>query len=285
MKKIDSNGLILCDIQSLLFEESLKLNCSSDIFVRRFMNSKMAKSFDKKQILDDTLTINDIINNLEEEYGAFNYGHVKYEKNELNWIGHIYRYFSYTYDVSSKQVYKIIKAKELKGLYRAYHTFDSAYAIERILEAKNIKFDEDYTLKGLEVLRKYHNINTYYMKLWNNSFNSIKEQTKTIEMRLNDEKRSQIKINDVIVFTNVSTDETINTKVVNIYKYKDFEELYNKHDKISIGYNQSEEAKYTDMFDYYTIDEINKYGVLGIELKVLDNKNKNEVRYEKNFYN
>ena len=95
MKKIDSNGLILCDIQSLLFEESLKLNCSSDIFVRRFMNSNMAKSFDKKQILDDTLTINDIINNLEEEYGSFNYGHVKYEKNELNWIGHIYRYFSY----------------------------------------------------------------------------------------------------------------------------------------------------------------------------------------------
>ncbi len=269
MKKIDSNGLILCDIQSLLFEESLKLNCSSEIFVRRFMNSNIAISFDKKQILDDTLTINDIIDILEDEYGAFDYGSVKYTKNELNWIGHIYRYFSYTYDISSKQVYKIIKTKELKSLYRAYHTFDSAHAIERILEAKNIKFNEDYTFKGLEILRKYNKINTHYMKLWNDSFISIKEGSKTIEMRLNDEKRSQIKVNDVVVFTNTSTYETIKTKVINIYKYANFKELYNNHDKISIGYKHQDEAKYTDMFEYYTIDEINKYGVLGIELKIL----------------
>lgn len=31
------------------------------------------------------------------------------------------------------------------------------------------------------------------MKLWDDSFNAIKEKWKTIEMRLNDEKRSLIK--------------------------------------------------------------------------------------------
>lgn len=125
----------------------------------------------------------------------------------------------------------------------------------------------------LEVMRKNHNINTHYMKLWNDSFESIKARTKTIEMRLNDEKRSQIKVNDVIVFKNTSTNEILNTKVTNIYKYDNFEELYKNHDKISIGYKQEEEAKHTDMLVYYTIDEINKYGVVGIELRVLNSMN------------
>ena len=45
------------------------------------------------------------------------------------------------------------------------------------------------------------------MKLQDRPFKSIKNGTKTIEMRLNDEKRSKIKINDLIEFTNVMTDE------------------------------------------------------------------------------
>ena len=36
------------------------------------------------------------------------------------------------------------------------------------------------------------------MNLWNDSFEAIKDGWKTIEMRLNDEKRSQIKIGDEI---------------------------------------------------------------------------------------
>ena len=36
------------------------------------------------------------------------------------------------------------------------------------------------------------------MNLWNDSFEAIKDDWKTIEIRLNDEKRSQIKIGDEI---------------------------------------------------------------------------------------
>ena len=44
MKKIDKDGLILCDIQAKAFEISITaMNTSSEIFVRRFMNSKIAK--------------------------------------------------------------------------------------------------------------------------------------------------------------------------------------------------------------------------------------------------
>ncbi len=49
----------------------------------------------------------------------------------------------------------------------------------------------------------------YHMNLWNDSFQAIKEGWKTIEMRLNDEKRSIILIDDLIEFTNTKTNEVM----------------------------------------------------------------------------
>ena len=43
------------------------------------------------------------------------------------------------------------------------------------------------------------------MNLWNDSFIAIKEGWKTIEMRLNDDKRRKIQTGDIIEFTNTST--------------------------------------------------------------------------------
>lgn len=107
------------------------------------------------------------------------------------------------------------------------------------------------------------------MNLWNDSFEAIKNKSKTIELRLNDEKRSKIKIGDFIGFTNTTTLEKIKTKVVNIYKYKDFEELYKHHDKISMGYKMEEIADPNDMLMYYKKEDIKKYGVLGIGIKTI----------------
>ena len=49
MKKIDHDGLLLCKIQGDIFENSLKkTKTSSEIFIRRFMFSDIAKEFDSK---------------------------------------------------------------------------------------------------------------------------------------------------------------------------------------------------------------------------------------------
>ena len=109
----------------------------------------------------------------------------------------------------------------------------------------------------------------HQMNLWNDSFQAIKEGWKTIEMRLNDEKRSLIKINDKIEFTNTKTNETILCKVINIFCYSNFEELYKNHDKLSIGYKEDEVANHSDMYKYYAKDKIDKYGVLGIQIEVI----------------
>lgn len=107
---------------------------------------------------------------------------------------------------------------------------------------------------------------THCMNLWDDSFQAIKEGWKTVEMRLNDEKRSIIDVDDIIEFTNTTTQEKMSCKVMNIYKYSDFGELYKHHSKISIGYTEDETANPDDMLSYYTKEDIEKYGVVGIEV-------------------
>lgn len=147
-KKIDHDGLILCDIQARAFELTLKMqDSSSEIFMRRFMHSEIARRMDRPGFLDTNLQARDLLILLDEEYGRSTYGSVRYSADELFWIGYLYRYFSYTYDKSSVWVYNLVKPKELRGLYPAYHTLDPSQAIERILEAKGLLLDEDAELQ------------------------------------------------------------------------------------------------------------------------------------------
>ena len=156
MRKISKNGLLLCKLQAEAFENSIdKMDTSSEIFIRRFMKSEIAKRLDNESILESNIQANDILELINEEYGISNYGSVKYTRNEIYWIGYIYRYFAFTYEMSSAQVYKIVKPKELRGLFLPYHTMDPAQAIERILEAKEMIVDEETELKRqYEIFRR-----------------------------------------------------------------------------------------------------------------------------------
>ena len=156
MKKIDHDGLLLCKIQGAIFENSLKkTNTSSEIFIRRFMFSDIAKEFDSKAYLNGSITKDEVFELIEDEYGESSYGKNKYSEQVLHWIGYLYRYFSYTYELTSKQVYRYVKPKELNGLYLAYHSLDCAQAIERILEAKNISFDiEEQNKRLLQIIKE-----------------------------------------------------------------------------------------------------------------------------------
>lgn len=110
---------------------------------------------------------------------------------------------------------------------------------------------------------------THFMKLKNEPFMSIKNGLKTIEMRLFDEKRQQIKVDDTIEFTNIVSLEKLKVKVIALHKFKNFEELYSHFNKTQLGYKQTENANPNDMNQYYTNDDIEKYGVLGIEIKTI----------------
>ena len=107
------------------------------------------------------------------------------------------------------------------------------------------------------------------MKLNNEPFNLIKSGSKTIEMRLNDEKRRKIKIGDKIEFTNRDNGEKIKTEVINLHNYQSFAELYKHFDKKALGYSDNGSANPADMNKYYSKEEQDKYGVLGIEIKLV----------------
>jgi ASC-1-like (ASCH) protein len=109
----------------------------------------------------------------------------------------------------------------------------------------------------------------HQMNLWHGPFTKIEEGSKTIEMRLYDEKRSLIRTGDAIVFTDVSTGRKIRCEVLNLYRYPSFDELYANHSSRSIGYEEGEEADPKDMQQYYTPEETGRYGVVGIEIRII----------------
>ena len=108
----------------------------------------------------------------------------------------------------------------------------------------------------------------FEMNLHPEPFAAIKSGLKDIEMRLYDDRRKAINVGDTIVFTNNETWEKLNVEVVNLYRFDNFEELYQYFDKIRLGYNEDEIADPKDMERYYSKDNILRYGVLGIEIKL-----------------
>ena len=100
-------------------------------------------------------------------------------------------------------------------------------------------------------------------------FKAISMGKKTIEMRLYDEKRSKIKVGDEIEFDNIDTHKRIKCKVINLTRYIDFFELYFNYDKTVIGYDENETANAEDMYEYYSPEQIQKCGVLAIEIKLI----------------
>ncbi len=138
MKKLDFNERKLCQIQGKIFEESIeKVECSSLIFIRRFMKSNLSTKLDDYSFLVMALDINDCFYEIENEYGSSSYGKIKYSKNEMFWIGYIYRALSIIYKLPSREVFKLFNSKEIVTYYNIYHTFDIEQAAERMMENIN----------------------------------------------------------------------------------------------------------------------------------------------------
>ncbi len=105
------------------------------------------------------------------------------------------------------------------------------------------------------------------MNLVNTAFNKILSGKKTIELRLFDEKRQEINIGDNVRFRNTENGNIIVAEVKALHIFKSFEELYKALPLDNCGYEDTKTAKPDDMLEYYTAEQIEKYGVVGIEIK------------------
>ena len=104
------------------------------------------------------------------------------------------------------------------------------------------------------------------MKLNERPFEEIKNGTKTVEFRLYDEKRKQIKIGDMIEFSKLpDLQEKITVEVLDLYIEDTFKELFEKL------YTDKEEIKRKTMYQYYLPEKEKEYGVIGIKISLKKN--------------
>ncbi len=106
------------------------------------------------------------------------------------------------------------------------------------------------------------------MTLTGRFFEKMKENKKTIEMRLLDEKRSRIAVGDIISFSCVQAPEdSFSVRVTGLYKYSNFSRLAYDFKPSELGYSLAhiEDLPY-DMEMIYGEDKIKEYGALAIRI-------------------
>ena len=112
------------------------------------------------------------------------------------------------------------------------------------------------------------------MKLKCSPFERIKNGTKTTEFRLFDEKRQQIKKGDKIEFSKLpDLQEKLLVDVIDLYKEESFEKLFKK-----LGSDEKEiKIKTQNMYEYYSPEKEQQYGVIGIKMKINVNNLKEKI--------
>ena len=111
------------------------------------------------------------------------------------------------------------------------------------------------------------------MKLRSQPFNMIRSGQKTYELRLYDEKRQRVQVNDEIEFSCLDGNETpFVVRVIALHLFKNFEELYTALPLLECGYTREtiDTAKPEDMNQYYSDEEQARYRVVGIEIRIAD---------------
>jgi len=106
------------------------------------------------------------------------------------------------------------------------------------------------------------------MKLQPKYYDFIKNGTKRVELRLYNEKRSKIDLNDVIKFSKSDNDK-FNAKVIGLLRYSKFKDLFNDFDvSILADKSMSKQNLLEALGKFYDQEEQSKYGVVGIRIQL-----------------
>ncbi len=131
---------------------------------------------------------------------------------------------------------------------------------------ENIKIPETILERGFFLTYTTRKMK-HFMKLQSRPFQKIVSGEKTIEVRLYDEKRQQVYVGDEIEFTEIGDAEKKITKTVtHLSLYKTFRELFESRDPKMFG-GESVEGLLTQIKQFYSTEDEEKYGVVGIEIR------------------
>ena len=113
----------------------------------------------------------------------------------------------------------------------------------------------------------------FYMRLNEEPFSLIKCGSKTVELRLFDEKRRALSVGDEIVFQNrASETEAIKAEIIALHKSDSFVSLLSEAMLLKSGFSGETKQDAADiMRKYYTEEDEQKFGVVGIEIRLVRN--------------
>ncbi|MBR6781971.1 MAG: GNAT family N-acetyltransferase [Clostridia bacterium] len=131
---------------------------------------------------------------------------------------------------------------------------------------------ENFTYLSREDWEVFHAPMTHEMSLRERPFRAVASGEKVVEMRLYDPKRQLIQARDCIRFTLVGGNGSVTARVVGLHYFPSFKELYAALlpvvGAVGLGYARGDTPIPDDMLDYYSEDAINRFGVVGIEIKL-----------------
>lgn len=107
---------------------------------------------------------------------------------------------------------------------------------------------------------------THEMSLRKEPFGKIKCGKKTVELRLMDEKRRNIRVGDKIVFRSTDGEDTLCVRVLGLHAYRNFDEVSEDFSDEHIGFECKKQTLGERMREYYSDEDVQKYGVLAIRI-------------------
>ena len=108
------------------------------------------------------------------------------------------------------------------------------------------------------------------MRLYDQPFQLMLAGTKTVEIRLNDEKRQAVQNGDIIVFTNLeNADQSFKVEVLERVQFDSFQELLKYYDNEEIGASEDYQLsqKLADIYQIYSQAEELEYGAVSFRVK------------------
>ncbi|WP_284139587.1 MULTISPECIES: ASCH domain-containing protein [unclassified Virgibacillus] len=111
----------------------------------------------------------------------------------------------------------------------------------------------------------------YQMGLYDEPYNKIATGLKTIEVRLYDEKRRKLRVNDRIEFTKLSDEsEKLQVEIVELHMFPTFREMYEQIPAAAFGATDASIDRMVEStYRIYTPEQEKKWGTIAIKIKKL----------------
>lgn len=105
-------------------------------------------------------------------------------------------------------------------------------------------------------------------------FDIVMDGKKNVEVRVNDEKRRQLKVGDTLLFLKrPDEDEQVRAVIKNLVYFSNFSEVVDSYEMERIYLKETTKEEYIQLMgQFYTDEEVSINGVVAIEFELLEDK-------------